>query len=217
MGYEDVSHTQHALKQLQSVTQEVVDGDVALVAATGTLTITDTQNAVADETVVIDGVTYTFVAAASAAYEVTIGADDEGSCANLAAAINAGAGEGTAYGTNTNAHPTVTAAQSTNTCVVTAIKKGDSQNALATTETMTQGTWGGATLAGGDGEVAVTGITTTDAIESILPVDGTSGVPEADVTAEASIPVNGKIGVSTTDLSGKKLVVRWLPDAASLK
>ena len=51
----------------------------------------------ADDTVTVKGVTFTFKAAPSAAGEVDIGADVDGSRANLAAAINGGAGAGTTY------------------------------------------------------------------------------------------------------------------------
>lgn len=51
----------------------------------------------ADDTVTINGVIFTFKAAPAAAGEVDIGADADGSRANLAAAINGGAGAGSTY------------------------------------------------------------------------------------------------------------------------
>ncbi len=54
-------------------------------------------NPTANDTVTIKGVTFTFVASPSAAGHVDIGADADGSRANLEAAINGGAGAGTAY------------------------------------------------------------------------------------------------------------------------
>jgi hypothetical protein len=69
------------------VTPEV-ENEIVLTAAT---------NVTADDTVTIAGVTFTFKASPSAAGEVDLGADDEVSRANLAAAINGGAGAGTAY------------------------------------------------------------------------------------------------------------------------
>lgn len=69
---------------------------------------TFTSNVSADDTVVIGAVTYTFKASPSAAYEVDIGGDLEGSIDNLVAAINASGVAGTTYGTETLAHPLVT-------------------------------------------------------------------------------------------------------------
>jgi len=54
-------------------------------------------NPTANDTVVVKGVTFTFVASPSAAGDIDIGADAAGSVDNLVAAINAGAGAGTAY------------------------------------------------------------------------------------------------------------------------
>ena len=54
-------------------------------------------NPTADDTVTIAGVTFTFKAAPSAAGEVDLGGSVDVSRANLAAAINGGAGAGTAY------------------------------------------------------------------------------------------------------------------------
>lgn len=61
------------------------------------IVLTAASNVTADDTVTIAGVTFTFKASPSAAGEVDLGADDEVSRANLAAAINGGAGAGTAY------------------------------------------------------------------------------------------------------------------------
>jgi hypothetical protein len=58
----------------------------------------------AGDTWTVEGVTYTFVASAAAAYEVTIGASGNATASNLAQAINA---EGSGFGAGTVAHPTV--------------------------------------------------------------------------------------------------------------
>jgi phage tail sheath gpL-like len=206
MPYEEVSHVNHALKQLQSVNQEVVAGAVAAVAASTVLTIVNGQNAVADETVVIDGYTYTFKAAAVTNSEVTIGADDDATCVNLAAVVNA------------NPASPVTAVAGTNIVTFTAKEAGTAGNAITTTETMSQGSFTGGTLASGAGNIAVANITKQDAVESVLQVDGTTGVPTADVTSEVSIPTaGGAILLSTTDTSADVLVVRWLKKAVALK
>jgi hypothetical protein len=210
MGYENVAHAQHALKQLQSLTQEVVSGAVAAVAAQGTLTITDGQNAGDGETVTIDGVVYTFqTTLTEVANNVLIGADDEESCANLAAAINRGAGYGTAYAALTAAHPSVTAAQATNTCVVTAKAKGINGNQIPLLEGMAQGAWDAprmGTTTAGAGDIQVAGLEVGDALESVLQVDGTSGVPTAELGGEASIAAAVKATGTLTIVNGQNAV-----------
>ena len=117
-------------------------------AATGTLTLAD--NAAADETVVIGDRTYTFKATLTAANQVKVGATASDSIDNLIAAINGAAGAGTTYGTGTVAHALVTAAAGAgDTMVVTAKTKGTAGNSIASTETMGDGSWGAANLAGG--------------------------------------------------------------------
>lgn len=64
-------------------------------AWTGVLALA--TNPTADDTVTINGVVFKFVASPSAAGDIDIGADADTSRANLAAAINGGAGAGTAY------------------------------------------------------------------------------------------------------------------------
>lgn len=116
------------------------------VKATGVLTLTG--NAVAAETVTIGGRTYTWRAAPTLANEVTVGASASVSIDNLVAAIMGAAGEGTLYGTDTVPHADVTAAAGAgDTMDVTAVLFGT--GVIATTEVMTNATWGAATLAGG--------------------------------------------------------------------
>jgi hypothetical protein len=119
------------------------------VAATQTLTFTDV--AVADETVTIGTKVYTWKATPTAANHVKVGASAAACVTNLVAAINETAGsEGTLYGTGTVAHASVTAADGTGDTVdITARSEGTTANAIATTETMTNASWGAATLAGG--------------------------------------------------------------------
>lgn len=64
-------------------------------AWTGVLALA--TNPTADDTVTINGVVFKFVTSPSAAGDIDIGADADTSRANLAAAINGGAGAGTAY------------------------------------------------------------------------------------------------------------------------
>lgn len=122
--------------------------EAALVAATGTLTFT--ANPLDTETVVMDAITYKFVTALAAANDVLIGATTEDSMDNLKAAVNFEAGEGTKYGTGTVQNATISAIDLPGEQVLaTARTPGAAGNALVTTTTVTGGSWGGGTLAGG--------------------------------------------------------------------
>ena len=132
----------------------------AAVAATGTLTLTG--NAVAAETVTIGSVTYTWRASVSTiANEVLIGVSASASLDNLIDAINLenGAGEsGTLYGSGTVIHPTVSALAGVgDTADLTAKTAGEDGNTIVTTETMTAGSFGAATLTLGANANAWTG------------------------------------------------------------
>jgi hypothetical protein len=120
------------------------------VKATGTLTTTDAPSDT--NTVTIGTTVYTFVDALSTGptvpYEVLIGTETV-SNANLAAAINGGAGIGTTYSTGTEAHPDVTATSTAHTVVITANVSGTAANSIATTETHANGSWGGVVMSGG--------------------------------------------------------------------
>jgi len=113
----------------------------AAIAATSTLTLTG--NAVAAETVTVGDIVYTWRAAVSTTgNEVKIGATASDSIDNLIAAINAGAGSGTVYGSATVANPKATAAAGTgDTMVASAVSVGELGNGVVTTETMTNGSW----------------------------------------------------------------------------
>lgn len=131
--------------------------------ASGTLTLSDV--AVADETVVIGDTTYTWKASVgTTANEVLVGANAAACAANLIAAINAAPQtEGSeVYGTDTAQNPDVVASQGATAAVVEVIANVPGQSGeIATTETMTNGAWGAATLTGGVGDgIAPIGILT---------------------------------------------------------
>ncbi len=103
------------------------------------------------ETVTIGARVYTLVDHLTAANQVARGAAATNTIDNLIAAVNAAAGEGTTYGTGTLGHADVTAAAGAgDTMDVTADVAGELGNAIATTTTMAQGSWGAVTLVGGD-------------------------------------------------------------------
>lgn len=128
----------------------------ALLALTITLiTGADTQ------TVVIGGQTYTFnTSLTNTANNVLIGADVGAMGDNLAAAINAGAGAGTLYGTGTVANASVTAvSDGAGVVTVTAIAIGEAGNDVAVSETLTNSAWaGGATALDGGENVDEDGV-----------------------------------------------------------
>ena len=124
---------------------------VNAVAASGTLTVSaGGSNIQADETVTIGDKVYTFKSALTPTEgEVLIGANDTAALLNLKNAINHEGTPGTDYSCAA-AHSTVSASSSNATTVVVAAKtKGTAGNAIATTETMANGSWGAATLASG--------------------------------------------------------------------
>lgn len=124
-------------------------GNNRVTQATGVLTLTG--NALNTETVTIGSTTYTFqTSLVDSANNVLIGATASDSIDNLIAALTAGAGAGTLYGTGTVANGDVTAAAGVgDTLDLTATAIGDAGNTVATTETLTNGSFGGATLSGG--------------------------------------------------------------------
>lgn len=106
-------------------------------------------------TVTIAGVVYTFKTALTpAANEVFRGVDATAMATNLAAAINAGAGAGTLYGTGTVANPYVFASSALGVVTITAKTPGVDGNSLALVDGATNMTVSGATLTTGVDYVA---------------------------------------------------------------
>lgn len=132
-------------------------GTTAAVAATDSVTIA-AGNAADGNTVVVNGVTYTFKTALTpTAGQVLIGAADTDSAANLAAAITGGAGAGTTYATGTTVSPDATAVAASNVVDLTAKTAGTAGNALTLAVTGANLSVGGATFSGGY-EAAVSGL-----------------------------------------------------------
>lgn len=134
----------------------VLTADVSLIASFASAAVAATQTltfsgvATNAQTVTIGGQVYTTqTALTNTANNVLIGANQAATCVNLAAAINAGTGAGTLYGTGTVANASVSAVAVGNTVVLTALTAGTAGNAIATTETQTNASFGAATLAGG--------------------------------------------------------------------
>lgn len=131
----------------------VAVSDPAAVAATGTVTFAGTG--AEDDTVTIGAQVYTFKAAPVNAFEVDVGGSASDSAANLAAAVVATAGAGSAFAVGTTPHPDVTAEAVGAVVTVTAKVGGEGGNTIALTVVGTDLAASGATLTGGSGTVYV--------------------------------------------------------------
>jgi hypothetical protein len=151
-------------------------------------TLTFAGNAVAAETVTIGAVTYTWRAApTTVANEVKVGATAADSITNLVAAIGAGTGSGSLYGSGTVVHPTVEVVSSTATTVVLRAKTGGTAgNSLASTETMTNASFPGATFNSGTPGSAATGVSP---FQWVPTAPGTYTIKATDGTNTASTSV----------------------------
>ncbi len=171
-----------------------VDVSAGGTKATQTLTLSGTVSN--NETVVINGRTYTFkTALTGAADEVLIGANAAASLDNLKSAINASAGAGTTYGTGTTAHTTVEATTNTDTTqVIQARVTGTAANSYGTTETITNGSWGAATMAGGANPTAAE---FTTALETAANATATCPFAATRISANEVLFVAKNGGTST--------------------
>jgi len=143
---------------------------------TGTGALTDGDTVTIGETVYTFKTTLTTVPAA-VPFEVLIGANLAASLDNLKVAITAGAGEGTAYGTGTTAHPDVTATTNTDTAQTIEAKVANAAgNDIVTTEVSTKLSWGGATMSGGAGVLTLT-----------LPVGDNGGICNKMITITPAV------------------------------
>lgn len=198
-GVNDLNTDLHELERKRLLRRRAVVGaDIsvpAAAAATGVLTLTG--NAVDTETVTIGTKTYTFQATLTDVDgNVLIGATASDSLDNLIAAITLGAGSGTLYAASTTLHPTVTAvAGAGDTMDVTAKSTGTGGNSIATTETLTNGSWGAATLSGGAGDVVILGA-------GELPGNTTAAVGTV-TTLGTVVAYEANFGTATlTDIAG---------------
>lgn len=119
--------------------------------ATGTLTFTGIPSN--NQTVTIGAKVYTWQdTLTNVDGNVKIGANAAACVTNLVAAIMLGSGAGTLYAAATTANAAlVTAVDGTgDTVVVSSKRRGTSGNSIDTTETMSNASWGAATLTGGD-------------------------------------------------------------------
>jgi hypothetical protein len=205
---DDLNQDLHDIERKRILRRHAVVGaDIVVpsgVAATGTLTLTG--NAANTETVTIDTKTYTFqTVLTDVDGNVLIGATASDSIDNLIAAITLGAGSGTLYAASTTVHPTVTAAAGAgDTMDATAKVQGTAGNTIATTETLGSGSWGGATLSGGAGDLVILGsgelpANTTAAIGSVTTL-GTVVAYEASFGTATLTEVTGADALTPKNL-----------------
>lgn len=126
----------------------------AVTGTAPTTTLTLSGNAVADETITVGGVTYTFKAAVTNTVpnQIKIGAAATNTLDNIKDAINCTSSvavPGTDYSQATKRNPVVTAGAKNATTVVIAAAETNVAGATATTETMTNGAFTGANLSAG--------------------------------------------------------------------
>jgi len=127
-----------AAQSLTASTNIAVDITSHATASQGTLTVTEQPSA--DETITIGTTEYTFKAVADEDGEIPLGVDEATTKLNIVAAINGTDGINTA-------HADVSAAAfSGDTCIITALVGGTAGDAIATTETMVNGSFDAATL-----------------------------------------------------------------------
>jgi hypothetical protein len=128
----------------------------AFTGTAGTRVITSSGVAQNNETVTIGSRTYTFktaLTASTTANEVLIGANAAASLQNLADAINGTGTAGTQYGSQTPVNEQVTATNDATTLTATVRDTAVTNADIATTETMTNWAWAGATITGGVAKV----------------------------------------------------------------
>lgn len=128
-------------------------------------------------TVTINGVVYTFNTVLGAAGSVLIGATPDDSYANLAAAINGTAGEGTTYGTGTEQPASVRAVHVPGSDDL-GIFGGPGDNGIAVAETLDNAAFDGSATSLSGGAPAVKGFQfggTTADFEDTLRLDDVQG------------------------------------------
>jgi hypothetical protein len=156
-------------------------------AATATITFSDPGDP--DDTVTIGGQVYTLKAAPANPFEVDIGGTASDTADNLAAAINAGAGSGTAYGAGTIANSDVTASASAGVVTITARTAGTAGNSITLAKNGSDITVSGATLSGGTGTAFVLGTDYEMDFDTglLTPLDGGAISEGADLTVSFAV------------------------------
>lgn len=138
--------------------------------ATGALTFADVGNNT--ETVTIGARVYTLVTALTGAEdEVLIGANVTATALNMKNAINADAATLDVTHGSVEDHPSVVATSAAGVVTVTARQAGTAANAVATTETSSEASWGAAAMSGGT-DAAATGVRAIGITVAAIDNDG---------------------------------------------
>lgn len=179
--------------------------------ARGTLTSTGT-NVSNGDTVVVGAtggtaITYTFKTTPINAYDVLIGADAATTLANLKKAINGTGTSGVEYAGGTVANHDIIAAAITSTTLVVWFRTlGTAGNSYTTTETSSQLSWGGGTLASGVTDAGATFTLDTTTYTGVLTLGDTIGLSVPNqvkwITSEAVFLDNIKSAVNRTGTPG---------------
>ena len=171
-------------------------GDVTGVKAAQPFTFSGLPTA--DETIEVNGTTYTFKATSASATQITIGADATATAANAASIISSNDAE-------------VDAISSTGTLTISAAETGEYGNSITVSEAATNVTVGGATLSGGVDAVIITG-DGVDALGAALPTAAkihgiqvlcTAGSVTAAVTTLLKDTITPNGGLQTWNSTGR--------------
>jgi flagellin len=130
--------------------------------------------AAAGNSVTVGTQTYNFVNSLSAtptANEVVVGNSEIVSLANLAAAVNGGAGAGSVYGSITPTNTSARATAGATSVTFTALTGGVNGNTIATSEVGAANTFGGTTFSGGTVGSANDLLTSTDATSALATIN----------------------------------------------
>lgn len=207
-GVQDVNDALHLLEKKRVLRDVHFLVDIAVPAsASATGTLTNATNFLDTETVTIDAKVYTFQTVltnvdGNVQIEATVALSHE----SLRRAINLDGVAGTNYAAAMTLHPTVSASDTATTTIVTAKLAGTLGNAIATTETTATGSWGGALLTGGAGDVVILGT-------GELPANTTAAVGIVTTLGTVVVAHGGTFGEHTlaeiagpNDLNPKNLV-----------
>lgn len=170
----------------------------------GTQALTFSGNAANTETFTVGSQTYTFVTALTIGTpnQVLVGASASASIVNATAAIMGGTGADSLYTAATPINKFVTAVATSSTVMtVTAKETGAGPNAIATTETIANASWGAATLTGGAyGALKVDASGTTITVTA-TPASGTLHGASLSAAGAVTIPM-GAFAIGILLLTG---------------
>ena len=192
-GIDELNQQLHDLERKRVLVECWTYNDVPVgIQATGTLTTTGVFSS--GETVTVGTQTYTLTSPfVNAANNIDASGTTAQTLENLRRAINGDGVAGTNYGTGTTVNASAYATNTATTLDLLAKVGGTAGNAVATTETCANASFGASTLTGGtDSNIAILNRT------SILPVDTTLAVG-AVTTLGTVVAFNASFGTHSLD------------------